>query len=239
MRWEQIAPECTLHSYGTSEKNTDHIERDGTRPRLLWGRTKHYGPGMQVGGDSTAGLERAQTIVSGWACDQRLLCDGRRQIFGFLIPGDTIKVSADHGAGPYSVIALTQLLLVSRAHDFVPNEDEREAMSRADAHWAAQREERLYDQLVRIGRLSARERAIHLLLELHSRLECVGLVRDGTFKVPVNQEVLADALGLSVVHINRTLRELRDDDLIRIKAGAVTLKNLPKLIKISGYVAPN
>jgi DNA-binding transcriptional regulator LsrR (DeoR family) len=59
------------------------------------------------------------------------------------------------------------------------------------------------------------------------------------FKVPLNQEVLADALGLSVVHINRTLRELRDDNLIRIKAGAVTLTNLPKLVAISGYVSPN
>ncbi|WP_454717242.1 Crp/Fnr family transcriptional regulator [Caulobacter segnis] len=140
---------------------------------------------------------------------------------------------------PYAVVALTQLLLVGRAPGFVPNDDEREAISRADALGAAQRQERLYDQLVRIGRLSARERAIHLLLELHNRLERVGLVKDGTFKVPVNQEVLADALGLSVVHINRTLRELRDDNLIRIKAGAVTLKNLPKLITISGYVTPN
>jgi CRP-like cAMP-binding protein len=139
---------------------------------------------------------------------------------------------------PYAVVALTQLLLVGRAPDFVPNDDEREAISRADALGAAQRQERLYDQLVRIGRLSARERAIHLLLELHNRLERVGLVKDATFKVPVNQEVLADALGLSVVHINRTLRELRDDNLIRIKAGAVTLKNLPKLMTISGYV-PN
>jgi CRP-like cAMP-binding protein len=168
-----------------------------------------------------------------------LLCDGRRQIFAFLVPGDTIAASADHGMAPYAVVALTQLLLVGRAPGFVPNDDEREAISRADALGAAQRQERLYDQLVRIGRLSARERAIHLLLELHNRLERVGLVKDGMFKVPLNQEVLADALGLSVVHINRTLRELRDDNLIRIKAGAVTLTNLPKLVAISGYVSPN
>lgn len=194
---------------------------------------------MQVGGEAKVGSERTQLIVSGWACDQRLLCDGRRQIFAFLIPGDTITVSADQGLAPYVVVALTQLLLVSRAPDFAPSDDEREIISRADALGAAQRRERLYDQLVRIGRLSARERAIHLLLELHNRLARVGLVKDGTFKVPVNQEVLADALGLSVVHINRTLRELRDDNLIRIKAGAVTLKNLPKLIAISGYITPN
>jgi hypothetical protein len=77
------------------------------------------------------------------------------------------------------VIALTQLLLVSRAQDFPADDDAQEAISRADALGAAQRQERLYDQLVRIGRLSARERAIHLLLELHNRLERVGLVKDG------------------------------------------------------------
>ncbi len=193
---------------------------------------------MEVGGEASHGSGRPQVIVSGWACDMRILCDGRRQIFAFLIPGDLIAATTTPGLEPYAVVALTQLLLVSRAPNFVPDHDEQEAISRSDAIAAARRQEQLYDQLVRIGRLSARERAIHLLLELRYRLDRVGLVKDDTFKVPVNQEVLADALGMSVVHINRTLRELRDEDLLMIKAGAVTLKNLPKLTEISGYVPP-
>jgi CRP-like cAMP-binding protein len=194
---------------------------------------------MQVGGEAKSGRERDQVIVSGWACDQRILCDGRRQIFAFLIPGDLIAVTSGQSVPSYDVVALTLLVVVSQAPDFMPDGDEQEATSRADAFVAAKRQEQLYDQLVRIGRLSARERAVHLLLELRHRLERVGLVKDDTFKLPVTQEVLADALGLSVVHVNRTLRELRDEGLLRIKAGAVTLKNLPRLTAISGYVAPD
>jgi CRP-like cAMP-binding protein len=220
---------------GATENVDAWTDRDDRQSRLMWGQTKHYGPGMQVGGEASSGPERRQIIVSGWACDLRILCDGRRQIFGFLIPGDVITSTTVQSVASCAVMALTQLLLVSRAVNFAADDDEQDAIEREDMALAARRQEQLYDQLVRIGRLSARERAIHLLLEFHYRLERVGLVKDGTFKVPVNQEVLADALGLSVVHVNRTLRELRDEDLLRIKAGAVTLKNLPRLIAISGY----
>jgi CRP-like cAMP-binding protein len=239
MQWQEFPMERARRAGQDVENPNLRDGRENTHHRLLWEKTKHYGPGMQVGSAVKCGPDRHQVIVSGWACDLRILCDGRRQIFAFLIPGDVITATPSHILTPYVVIALTQLLLVSRAQDFPADDDAQEAMSRADAILAAQRQEQLYDQLVRIGRLTARERTIHLLLELHHRLERVGLVKDDTFKVPVNQEVLADALGMSVVHINRTLRELRDEDLLRIKAGAVTLKNLPKLIAISGYAAPD
>jgi CRP-like cAMP-binding protein len=239
MRWEELPMERVIRSQG-NEGNSNYREgrdsRDNRQPRLLWEKTKHYGPGVQIGSDAKYGSDRPQVIVSGWACDMRILCDGRRQIFAFLIPGDVVAATAAQSMTPYVVVALTQLLLVGRMPD---DDDERETLSRADAIVTARRQEQLYDQLVRIGRLSARERTAHLLLELHYRLDRVGLVKDGTFKVPVNQEVLADALGMSVVHINRTLRELRDDDLLRIKAGSVSLKNIPKLIAISGYAAPS
>lgn len=238
MRWAELPVERVMRSQGNEDNSNcrdGRDSRDNRHARLLWEKTKHYGPGVQIEGEAKYGSDRHQVIVSGWACDMRILCDGRRQIFAFLIPGDIISATTAQSMTPYVVVALTQLLLVSR----MPDDDERESLSRTDAIVAARRQEQLYDQLVRIGRLSARERTAHLLLELHYRLERVGLVKDGTFKVPVNQEVLADALGMSVVHINRTLRELRDDDLLRIKAGSVTLKNLPKLTAISGYVTPN
>jgi transcriptional regulator with XRE-family HTH domain len=76
---------------------------------------------------------------------------------------------------------------------------------------------------------------IHLLLELHERLERVGLVHGETFKIPLTQEVFADALGLSVVHINRTLKGLRKEGWVCIKAGSVTLRNRPRLAAASCY----
>jgi CRP-like cAMP-binding protein len=229
--WGKIPPERAARSHADGQNPTFHDRLNNRLPRLLWGKTRQYGPGAQVITEFEFGLEQPQVIASGWACDMRILSDGRRQIFAFLIPGDPIVTTSGRSNGPYAVVALTQLVVVAQA----PKDDEADAPSPIEALVAAQRQVQLYDQLVRIGQLSARERIAHLLLELFERLDRVGLVKDNAFKVPVNQEVLADALGMSVVHINRTLREMRDDNLLKIKASVVTLKNLPQLIAISGY----
>jgi len=156
----------------------------------------------------------------------RILPDGRRQIFSFLLPGDAIEARGAGSVGACGVVALTRLEVVNRGPQLTDS---------ACRDAALQRERRLYDHLMRMGRLSAKERVIHLLLELHERLERVGLVHGETFKIPLTQEVFADALGLSVVHINRTLKGLRKEGWVYIKAGSVTLRNRPRLAAASCY----
>jgi CRP-like cAMP-binding protein len=211
------------------------VAHDAEEARLLWARARRYAAGMQVCGDEFSCAEKQQVIASGWACDLRILHDGRRQIFSFLLPGDAIDLRRAQNVGSRAVVALTQLVVVGH-----PERGASEGRSFLggfeDGPTSA--EQRLYDHLVRLGRLTTRERVVHLLLEFRDRLARVGLVKDETFKVPITQEVLADALGLSVVHINRTLRELREKDLVLIKSGLVILKNRPKLIALSGYQSP-
>ncbi len=77
---------------------------------------------------------------------------------------------------------------------------------------------------------AAYERLVHLLLEFHSRLDAVGMVDGDTFSLPLTQEVLADALGLSVVHINPTLQQVRRDRLLELRGGQVTLRQ-PELMR--------
>lgn len=187
---------------------------------------------MQV---ERGGGDRRRIIASGWACDLRILCDGRRQIFAFLLPGDTIDLARPQSLGACAVVALTQLVVVGGAERGAVDPEHELERRNLEAAMDATRQDRLYDHLVRIGRLTARERVIHLLLELRDRLDRVGLVKDETFKIPVTQEVLADALGLSVVHINRTLRELRDQGLVVIKSGSVTLNHRAKLASAGCY----
>jgi CRP-like cAMP-binding protein len=115
----------------------------------------------------------------------------------------------------------------------------RDALIQALDEAALRREQRLYDHLVRMGRLSAKERLIHLLLELWERLEKVGLVDGDTFKIPLTQEIFADALGLSVVHVNRTLKALRKEGLVYIKSGSATLADRTRLARMSCYRSPN
>ena len=95
----------------------------------------------------------------------------------------------------------------------------------------------LRDQIVRLGRQTAYERLVHLVLEFHHRLEAIGMVDGDSFSLPLTQEILADALGLSVVHINRTLQQVRRDRLLDMRGGQVTLRQ-PDLMRAMSDWAP-
>ncbi|MBV8097157.1 MAG: Crp/Fnr family transcriptional regulator [Acetobacteraceae bacterium] len=165
-------------------------------------------------------------LTSGWACSIRILPDGRRQIFEFLIPGDPLGYSLfPRGPEFLSVIALTRVEtveangwrdLVGAGNFAFPGL--RAAFDALDR----EREQHLLDQVTRLGRQTAYERLAHLLLELHDRMARVGLASRTSLPLPLKQEILAEALGLSVVHLNRTLQMLRRDRMIELKAGVVT-----------------
>jgi CRP-like cAMP-binding protein len=207
--------------------------------RAFWRRIERYGPGAQVQQDPGARSNRQLIIISGWACDLRILPDGRRQIFSFLLPGDAIEARGAGSVGSRGLVALTRLEVVDSGRQLAADAEGRDALIRALNDAALRREQRLYDHVVRMGRLSAKERVIHLLLELRERLEPVGLVKGDTFKIPLTQEIFADALGLSVVHINRTLKELRKEGLVCVKSGSATLLNTERLARVSCYISPS
>jgi CRP-like cAMP-binding protein len=204
--------------------------------RAFWRRIERYAPGAQVHQNPGACPQRQLIIVSGWACDLRILPDGRRQIFSFLLPGDAIEARGAGSVGSRGLVALTRLEVVDSGRQMAADAEGRETLIQALKDAALRREQRLYDHVVRMGRLSAKERVIHLLLELRERLEPVGLVNGDTFKIPLTQEIFADALGLSVVHINRTLKELRKEGLVYVKSGSATLRNPAKLAAVSCYL---
>jgi CRP-like cAMP-binding protein len=168
-----------------------------------------------------------KVLLSGWCCQQRLLGDGRRQIIRFLTPGDIIG-SIIHPSVPANcaVIALTPIVVADarsllRALEGSPSP----LPGLAKAIWQMYHAEELtlHDQVVRLGRQTAYERVLHLILELHSRLDAIGLVHGDSFDFPLTQEVLADALGLSLVHVNRTLQQIRRDRVVELRGGRVTL----------------
>ncbi|WP_374471596.1 Crp/Fnr family transcriptional regulator [Phenylobacterium sp.] len=206
---------------------------DVQRVRAFWRRVERYPAGVQMGVESGPGRGRRLVIVSGWACELRILPDGRRQIFGFLLPGDVVDTEVTRDLGARGVMTLTRLQAVEAEGEAA---DPATPAERAAA--ASRREERLYDHMVRMGRLTARERVLHLLLELCERLEAAGLVRDESFRIPLTQELFADTLGLSVVHINRTLKALREEGSITLKAGSVTLHNRARLAVACCYEPP-
>jgi CRP-like cAMP-binding protein len=142
-------------------------------------------------------------VLDGWGAKVRHLLDGRRQILQFVLPGDLLGREPKAQA-PVTAIAVTPMEVCP-----APERTASPALDAVYAAVAALEEAYLHAQIVRLGRMSAHERVIDLLLELYERLEPAGLAQDGRFTVPVTQEVLADALGLTAVHVNRMLQRAR------------------------------
>jgi CRP-like cAMP-binding protein len=160
-------------------------------------------------------------LLSGWACLAHSLRDGRRQILAFLLPGDGVGFDLlTRSQRSVETIALTPLKVRYAQANFALA---TERLGRVFAGVAAAQQGRMIDQMVRLGRQTAYERMAHLLLELHGRLAEIGETRGESFNLPVKQEILADALGLSLVHVNRTLQQLRRDQLIDMRGAQMTL----------------
>jgi CRP-like cAMP-binding protein len=181
--------------------------------------------GTELNGDQ--GFTSPKFLLDGWAAEQRVLSDGRRQIYRFLVPGDIIQNSQPAWPDPL-LVALTD---VTYAIILMPSKENTLAGARFAEAMFGLMERSLRDQVVRLGCLSGPERIAHLLLELYFRLERVGLAKNGRFRMPVGQEGLADAAGLSIVHTNRVLHKLRDEGLLEIKRDLYNLPDLDKLIQ--------
>ncbi|WP_019517504.1 Crp/Fnr family transcriptional regulator [Sphingomonas sp. Mn802worker] len=156
-------------------------------------------------------MEAPLILLDGWAARIRVLVDGRRQIVSLLVPGDVIGLSdLPDPRSSATIIALTPV------HVCVgPPRGASASLDRAYAVSRAYDEAFLLAQITRLGRMNAQERIMDLLLELSERLELAGLVQHKTFDVPLTQETLSDALGLTPVHVNRMLQAARKaDDLV-------------------------
>jgi CRP-like cAMP-binding protein len=176
-------------------------------------------------------------IMEGWAARYKVVSDGARQITAILIPGDfcdlhvTILGQMDHG-----ITALTRVKVAQVPHHVIEELPlERPRLGRAMWWSTLVDEATLRAWIVNLGRRDAAERIAHLFCELHARLKLVGLTDDGHFSLPMTQEVLADALGLTSVHVNRVLRRLRSEELIELQGGELTILNLPALRDLAGF----
>lgn len=203
--------------------------------RGLADRRDRHGPGEQLIAEGEP-APRPRFVVSGWACRQRLMPDGRRQIFGLLLPGDSFGFDARPSLS--AVVALTALETIDAgAMQDAMRRGAAPGLARALATAELVEDALLLDHAVRLGRLTAFERVAHFLLELQHRLEIAGLGDRQRFPLPLTQEILADTLGLSIVHVNRTLQQLRRAGLIELRSGVAILLQPEALAKACDYRA--
>jgi CRP-like cAMP-binding protein len=181
-------------------------------------------------------------ILEGWALRTRYLSDGRRQVFGFVLPGDAIGLcERERPLALTSIVSCTPICLcdatAARPACLGINPDFPE-LTRAHQRAMALDEAYLLHQIIRIGRQTAYERLVHVILELHSRCQAAGLCDGSSFELPLTQEILADSLGLSIVHVNRTMQTLRREQMIEHRSSLLTLKDKARLMMIAEYSDP-
>lgn len=179
----------------------------------------------------------AYILASGWACSYKLLPDGGRQVIDFQIPGDFLGLrsvlfrTADYNVEPVTRIEASEIKRSDLFGVFADNPRLATAVL-----WAMSRDEAMVvEHLVGLGRRNAAERTAHFLLELAARLKLVGLGSKAGYACPLSQYQLADALGLSAVHVNRVLRELREAGLVSFQKGEVQFDDFERLVTLADF----
>jgi CRP-like cAMP-binding protein len=176
-------------------------------------------------------------VEEGWGCSYKLLPDGGRQVIDFPLPGDFMGLrSVLLRTSDHSFAAVTDLTVAEvSASQMLATFQEAPRLGAAIL-WAASRDEAMVvEHLVGIGRRSALVRTAHFLVELGLRLQLVGRGSDAGFACPLNQYLLADALGLTSIHVNRVLRQLRERSLLTFRDGRVLFHDLPRLRQLAGH----
>lgn len=174
-------------------------------------------------------------IFDGWACRCKTLEDGRRQIVSYLLPGDICDASAliggrmDHSVQALAPVRYTTLSLAGfeelmAAHPRILRAVRCDALANASIQreWA-----------LSLGQRSAIERLAHLLCELFTRLDMIGLADAGGCELPVTQVELADTLGLTAIHVGRTLKDLRLRGLIRLRDRRLEILDFAALSRVA------
>ena len=192
--------------------------------------------------DILAEGERVNSIhvdLSGLAARYKVLDEGERQIMGFLIPGDISDVEVfvlekmDHG-----IAAISNTVCAIIPADTIKGLlTEMSSLTQA-LWWSTMTDSAvLRERIIDHGRRDAHERIAHLFCEMLIRDRIVGMAQDDAIPVPLTQEELADATGLTPVHVNRTLKQLREDGLIELKARTLRIVDPKGLRKVARFNA--
>ena len=202
----------------------------------LYGRRRKFPPGRDIVHQGQT-HQSAYILAEGWVCLYKILPNGARQIVDFQIPGDFLGLrsvlfrTSDHNVEPLTPIEVSEIVPGDLLATFVTAPRLATAIL-----WAASRDESIVvEHLVGMGRRNAAERTAHLLLELNARLRLVGMGDQSGYACPLSQYLLADALGLSAVHVNRVLRELREAGLVTFQNSKVTFDDFEGLMNFADF----
>jgi CRP-like cAMP-binding protein len=182
-------------------------------------------------------LSECTLLFDGFICRYKDLADGQRQIMELHVPGDFVDLHSfllkrlEHNVGSMTPVRVAiaphdRLRAITEAHPHLARLLWFSTLLDAAIH---------REKILSIGRRSAVARIAHLLCELFVRLELVGLASGGGYALPLTQADLADASGLTSVHVNRMLKKLRDDGLVTFRSSQVTIHDFDRLQRVAEF----
>jgi len=180
---------------------------------------------------------QCRLIIEGLACRSKTTHLGKRQILSVHIPGDFPDIESLHlPVMDHDLTTLSHCIVGFIGHDAMRALTRARPMI-AEALWRSCLIEAatFREWIINVGRRSAISRLAHLLTEIMERLQAVGLAVDGRFELPMTQLDLADALGLSPVHVNRVVQELRRSGLIELHRSTARLVDMPRLRALADF----
>ena len=176
-------------------------------------------------------------MLDGWACRYKILPNGSRQVLAYLMPGDSCDLHVGLLAEMDHSIQTITPALVATIERVEMDEMMEEHRGIAKAMYLGQ----LIDEgtmrawITSMGRRASIERVAHLMCELYLRARNVGLTLETRFALPLSQMMLADSLGMTPVHLNRVMRELRNSGSMTLQRGSLIIEDPVKLIGIAGF----
>lgn len=176
-------------------------------------------------------------LDKGWVIRSRHLENGARQIVNVALPGDFVAMNALlFATSDFELSCKTDVAAYRLPADRLGTALTRDAMLSAALFWVNAHEESLLaERIVSLGRRSARQRTAHVLCELISRLEIIGISDFEQFIIPMSQEEFADILGISVVHMNKTLRAFERDGIISFRNALLRVLDRIELEREAGF----
>jgi CRP-like cAMP-binding protein len=178
-------------------------------------------------------------VKSGFGARYKLLRNGKRQIVNVVLPGDLVGLPGSFlDCAAFSVIAVTEMKLQVCSLDAFVSLCCRSPKFGLALSWFAVQEATVYaERVVDIGRRTSIERLARFLLEIHFRLVTVGLADETSFELPFSQELISDALGLSVPHLNRTFARLKSEGMIAMRDRHVEFSD-PEGMRLLAHFQP-
>jgi CRP-like cAMP-binding protein len=203
---------------------------------LISGRVETFSPRQDILAEGER-VRNIHIVLSGLAARYKLLNEGERQIMAFLVPGDICDVEVfvleemDHGIAAVSEVSCA----------LVPADEMKALLTEMSTltqalWWSTMTDSAvLRERIIDHGRRDAHERIAHLFYEMLIRYRMVDAAEDNVIPFPLTQEELADATGLTPVHVNRTLKQLRDEGLIELRGRVLKVLDAPRLKDVARF----